>query len=60
MLARETEFAEELTDDEGNVAWTKDGLIKRASSEPLIPVLGLNVIGSGKFDAVSGEKGNPA
>jgi uncharacterized protein YfaS (alpha-2-macroglobulin family) len=56
VLARENEFGEQVTDDDGNVTWTKEGLIQRASSEPLIPALGLNVVGSGKIDAASGEK----
>lgn len=54
-LKRETEFSEELTED-GEPVWTKEGLIARQPSEPLVDALGLKVIASGPVPAGEPEK----
>lgn len=49
VLKREHEFDDFQTDDEGNPIWTKEGLLKRVSSEPL--ALGTPPVASGSFPA---------
>lgn len=56
VLSREREFSGILRDEKGDRLWSKEGTFQRPTSEPLIPVLGLTVIASGKVPAASGDK----
>jgi hypothetical protein len=56
VLSREREFSGILRDETGDRLWSKEGTFQRPTSEPLIPVLGLAVIASGRVPAASGDK----
>ena len=56
VLSREREFDRILRDAEGDPLWTKEGMFQRATSEPLISALGLEVLASGSAPAASGDK----
>ncbi len=53
-LRRVQEFNHTVTDDGGDPRWTKDGVFQRAGSEPLIPALGLEILGTGTTAASDG------
>ncbi len=55
VLRRAQEFNSTVTDDVGDPKWTKDGVFARKTSEPLIPALELEVVGTGATPAASGN-----
>ncbi len=56
VLARERDFTRVLRNAEGDPLWTRQGTFERASSEPLISALGLEVLASGSVPAADGNK----
>ncbi len=56
VLSREREFADFAEGEKGQRLWTKEGTFQWKTSEPLIPVFGLQVIASGEIPAAMGEK----
>ena len=56
VLSRERDFTRVLRNADGEPLWTRQGTFQRATSEPLISALGLEVLASGNVPAADGDK----
>ena len=56
VLSRERDFTRVLRDADGAPLWTRQGTFQRATSEPLISALGLDVLASGNVPSADGDK----